>query len=79
MSAYWWCPNCKQKCGGRSVTYEEYHQACGHRVESVQPGDPLDILHRDNERLRAALAHYASDEYADGWIAIAALTAGRTL
>lgn len=52
MNAYWWCPHCMQECDGRTVTYEEYH-TCGRRVESVQPGDPLDVLKRENERLRA--------------------------
>lgn len=52
--AYWWCPRCKLEVDGRSVTYEEYHQNCGTRVESVQPGDPLDMLRKEIERLREA-------------------------
>lgn len=32
---YWWCPNCKQAIDPRCVTFEEYHEDCGHPVEWI--------------------------------------------
>ena len=35
----------------------------------------IERLRAENDALREALAHYATDETSDGWIAIAALAA----
>ena len=48
------------------LEYEEYRRVSAKEAE---------IREEIIERLREALAHYATDERADGWIAIAALTA----
>ena len=37
--------------------------------------DDIERLRAENDALREALAHYATDETQDGWIAIAALAA----
>lgn len=44
------------------------------KIESIAHAlQVIDHLHAEVEALRTALAHYATDESADGWIAIAAL------
>lgn len=37
MEGYWWCPNCKAEIGAYHVTYQEYHEDCGHKVEWITP------------------------------------------
>lgn len=34
LTGYWWCPYCKVKVDDRHVTYDEFHEECGHVVES---------------------------------------------
>ena len=39
---YWYCPHCQEEIIETRVTYQELHDACGHRVEWIEPVD-LDI------------------------------------
>jgi len=57
MEGYWWCPNCKAEIGAYHVTYQEYHEDCGHKVEWITPDTaPLSGV-RDGMLLKQALPH----------------------
>ena len=52
--AYWWCENCQIEVDPRSVTYEEFHDCCGHPVRAIelQEVDEIARLRADVERLK---------------------------
>lgn len=51
MTAYWWCPECKQEIAAQTVTFQECHEVCGHPAEWIIAEEAGLV-----ETLRAALA-----------------------
>ena len=35
-NGYWWCPSCQEMVDGVNVTYQEFHDSCGHIVEWME-------------------------------------------
>jgi len=33
----WWCPGCQMPVPPEHVTFEEYHDQCGHKVRWIEP------------------------------------------
>ena len=55
---YWWCPNCQAEIPGERVTYEEFHDQCGHRVEWIvgEAVSRIRALEAERDELRAEVA-----------------------
>ena len=48
--SYWWCSACREECTPLSVTFEEFHENCGHPVTLIEHEEASEIERLTRER-----------------------------